>query len=126
MRVAPSGRVFSAGRRYARSVAARLSPGEENALRAFRERARAIGGDNLVRLALFGSRARGEGHEDSDLDVLVLLKRADRAQRRALLDAAADIDDETGLRLSPVVLDEASYARSWPLHDAVEREGITL
>ena len=34
----------------------------------------AIYGDRLVRLVLFGSHARGEAREDSDIDVMVVLQ----------------------------------------------------
>jgi predicted nucleotidyltransferase len=86
----------------------------------------ALLGDDLLGLTLFGSRARGEGHEESDLDVLVLVRRADREVRRRVLDAAADVDFVTGLRISPLVLDEAAFARSFPLRDAVVRDGVPL
>jgi predicted nucleotidyltransferase len=112
--------------RYHADVASTLSPGEQQALALFRDRTSAIVGQNLVRIVLFGSRARGEGHEDSDLDVLVLVKDFDASERRRILDAAADVDDETGMRLSPLVMTEARFAMSFPLHAAVERDGISL
>lgn len=92
----------------------------------FREQASVIARENLVRVVLFGSRARGEGHEDSDLDVLLIVKRFDAGERRRILDAAADVDDETGMRLSPLIMDEARLASAFPLHGAVERDGIVL
>ena len=93
----------------------------------FRERIGAVAGADVVRLVLFGSRARGEGHEHSDLDVLVVLRRYDRDARRAIIDAAADVDDDTGLRLSPIVVDEAMVAApSFSLRAAIEADGVTL
>ena len=83
-------------------------------------------GDNLSRIVLFGSRARGEGHADSDLDLLVLVGTYDAQERKAVIDIAADVDDQTGLRLMPVVMDAARFAASLPLHDAVVREGVAL
>lgn len=92
----------------------------------FGERVRALVGDNLLRIVLFGSRARGEGHEHSDLDLLVVVRRYDAAERRRVLDIAADIDDDTGMTLSPIVMDEERLAGSSPLRDAVERDGVPL
>lgn len=92
----------------------------------FRERVQSLVGDNLVRIVLFGSRARGEGHEHSDLDLLVLVRAFDALERRRVLDIAADVDDDTGLRLSPIVMDEARFAASSPLHDEVLRDGVPL
>lgn len=92
----------------------------------FRERVQSLVGDNLVRIVLFGSRARGEGHEHSDLDLLVLVRAFDALERRRVLDIAADVDDDTGLRLSPIVMDQARFEASSPLHDEVVRDGVPL
>ncbi len=105
---------------------ATLSPGETHALAMFRERVAALLGDNLLRIVLFGSRARGEGHEESDLDLLVLVRSYDSAERRRVLDVAADVDDETELRLSPIVMDQERFDASAPLHDAVMRDGVPV
>lgn len=49
-------------------ISALLSPSEQAALADFLARARELLGDELIEAPLFGSRARGEGHEGSDLD----------------------------------------------------------
>lgn len=107
-------------------MAVTLSPAERSALQALRERVAAALGGELVRMELFGSRARGEGHEQSDLDVLVVVGTANRAVRRQVLDIAADLDEQTGLRLSPVVVDALGLAAAPALAGAVAREGIPL
>jgi len=43
-------------------------------LTELRQRLEAIYGDRLVRLVLFGSQARGDAEEGSDIDVMVVLK----------------------------------------------------
>ena len=45
------------------------------ALEAYAERLRSRFGSRLHGIVLFGSWARGEAHEDSDVDVLVLVDR---------------------------------------------------
>ena len=77
-------------------------------------------------MELFGSRARGEGHEDRDLDVLVVVRAANRAVRFRVLDIAAELDVQTGLRLSPVVVDALGLAAAPALAGAVAHEGIPL
>lgn len=55
-------------------------------------------GNQLDRVVLFGSRARGDAHEDSDYDVAIFLKTL--PDRWAELDRLADLRvrflDETG------------------------------
>ena len=42
-------------------------------IQEFTEQAKAHYGDRLSKIILFGSYARGEAHEDSDVDLLLLL-----------------------------------------------------
>ncbi len=52
----------------------RLTPNERASLAAFVDRLRQRYGDNLLRVRLFGSKARGDAHEESDFDLLVVLR----------------------------------------------------
>lgn len=45
------------------------------------DEAKVLYGRRLRRVVLFGSWARGEAHEHSDVDVIVVLDRVDRADR---------------------------------------------
>ena len=104
----------------------RLSLLEQQALARFGADVRAVLGARLVKLVLFGSRARGEGHEESDLDVLVLASSFTREERRRIIDAAHDVLEDTDLVISPIVRDEPGLARAFPLAGAVERDGVVL
>lgn len=86
-----------------------LSPTESAALTRFADQVRARYRDRVKRTVLFGSRARGEGHEESDLDVAVILTGADQPDRRALIDLSTDIFLETDIRISPVVLSQDEF-----------------
>ncbi len=48
--------------------------GRRSLLARVRDALRAMYGDNIDRIVLFGSRARGDAREDSDYDVAVFLK----------------------------------------------------
>ena len=63
-----------------------------NTLHKFRNEVTAIYGDNLDRVILFGSRARGDNTVDSDYDVAVFLKN--------MPDRWAAIDRVSPLRLA--------------------------
>ena len=87
-------------------------------------------GADLLDVRLFGSYARGEADEDSDVDVFVLLRTAGWTERKAVLDIAGDLFAESGLLVSPTVFDWARY-QEWrrqerPLVMDIEREGVPL
>jgi hypothetical protein len=87
----------------------RLSAQERGLLDAFALELRERFGPRLRALTLFGSRARGAGRGDSDLDVLVLVDGLTRTERRDILDWGADAIVHWGLVLSPLVTDSANW-----------------
>lgn len=79
----------------------------------------------MVRIVLFGSRARGEGRDDSDLDLLLEVADAARADRGALVDLACDVGLEHHLVLSPLVVATGALLAT-PLGDRIAADGVTL
>jgi uncharacterized protein len=102
-----------------------LSPAETAALARFRAFLAAWLGERLRGCVLFGSRARGQGHEDSDLDVLVLIRSPTRPERARIFDEACAIEIETALPFSPLVRDADAWPES-PLAVEIERDGIDI
>jgi len=87
-------------------------------------------GDALVLVRLFGSFARGEAHEESDVDLAVVLAEADFDTRRKVIDLATDIGMPHDVRLSPTVFDCATWNK-WRAQERrivmdIEREGVEL
>jgi predicted nucleotidyltransferase len=87
-------------------------------------------GDRLVRVVLFGSKARGDFDVESDLDVLVVLHDGDWRLRDGVALAAFEPMIENGVVLSPLIVDIADYVW-WPKHDApiyrnICAEGVEL
>lgn len=105
---------------------ARLSPQEQVTLRELAGRLRLQFGERLVAITLFGSRARGEGRDDSDLDVLVRLHDATREDRRVLQDLAFGLGLDRGLVISPLLADSAAWQSDSFLARAIAREGVAL
>lgn len=103
------------------------------ALAAAREYAEALRREHPGRvrlLRLFGSVARGEAHEDSDVDVAVVVDDLDRATWRQIVDRSADVGLEHEVWLSPTLFDTAAW-RQWREQDRrlvrdIEEEGIAL
>lgn len=99
-------------------------------LRRFASAIRARFGDRVCEVTLFGSHARGEAHEDSDVDVLVVIADLTWAEHRDILDLAYRIDasSEELVGLSPIVYSAAQAsdlrARERRLLRDVDREGV--
>ena len=104
--------------------------GVAGALARFARAVREQFGDSVVDIRLFGSHARAAAHEESDVDVAVVLDEAGWETRCDIIDLAADIGLARGLPLSPTVFDRATWER-WrsqerPLVRDIEREGVRL
>ena len=74
------------------------------AVREYGRRLRTVFGARVADVVVFGSVARGDAHEDSDVDVLVLLDGPTFAERRCAIDIGGSIGIEMRLPIAPVVL----------------------
>jgi predicted nucleotidyltransferase len=85
-------------------------------------------GGRIERVVLFGSRARGDAHLDSDYDVAVFLR--DLTDRWREIDRLAaietDILTETGRFIHAMPYRAGSYRERTPLMHEIRREGIDL
>ncbi len=111
----------------------RLTPNERAGLAAFVDRLRQRYGDDLLRVRLFGSKARGDAHEESDFDLLIVLRMGPGDYRRhwnALVDLAWDIQLAYGIIISFIIKNEASYAKMQRdgllLARSIEQDGVDL
>jgi hypothetical protein len=79
---------------------------QKNALDMFVSEAVQTFPEELLRIILFGSLARGEANADSDVDILVNIKDENFRLRRKLIGMAFDIHMETKVDLSVISEDE--------------------
>ena len=93
-----------------------------------RDALRDMYGDNIDRIVLFGSRARGDAREDSDYDVAVFLKTlVDRAaERRRLGLLRFDVMEETGQFLDIKAFAADQYHERTGFMRDVRRQGAAL
>ena len=96
-------------------------------LREVKERLKEILGDDLVEVILFGSYARGEAREDSDVDVLVVVRRRVTLEE---YDRLSEITEkyvlEKGLVISLIVYPISPGMEHDPLIQNVHVEGIKV
>lgn len=121
------------GRGSLQSRLSNVGPRERAALKALVERLRSHYGDELRRVVLFGSKARSDSDEESDLDVLIVLRMAHDEYRRywnEVVNIAWDIELANDVVMSLVIKDEADYLRMREhgllLVRNIERDGIEL
>jgi predicted nucleotidyltransferase len=85
-------------------------------------------GESLERVVLFGSRARGDAHDDSDYDVAVFLRDLTDRWREISRLAAIETDflAQTGAFIHAMPYRAGSYRERTPLMHEIRREGIDL
>ena len=81
-----------------------LRKSERQVLARFRDKLQTELPEERVELMLFGSKARGQGREDSDLDVLVIVLGEDWRLCDKVYDIATDLLLETGVCISPKII----------------------
>ena len=89
-------------------------------------------GENLVQIILYGSYARGEQQENSDIDIMLLTTLSDaeiEAAERKIFDLAFDYEMDHGVVINPIIKNEEHF-NYWlgalPFYDNVKKDGIML
>jgi predicted nucleotidyltransferase len=97
-------------------------------LKRFRGALDTLHGDRIERVVLFGSRARGDAHADSDYDVAVFLKElSDRwPELNRLADLSTEILYETGEFIHAMAYRAGAYAERTPVMHEIRSNGIDL
>jgi predicted nucleotidyltransferase len=108
----------------------RLKSKDTAALEAFLQRLRAVLGNNLIEVKLFGSKATGRDDPDSDIDVLVVVKESGVEVEDQVLDIAFEVNLKHEVYISPRVIDPATLNdpvwKITPFLQAIAKEGISL
>jgi predicted nucleotidyltransferase len=107
-----------------------LTEGEREAVRMMMARIRHILQPTTLSVTVFGSRARGEGGPESDVDLLVVLDRDDFSVRRVVFDLAYEVYLATDVLLSPLVVSPAALTAirrsNRQLIQDIERDGVLV
>ena len=98
----------------------------------FLQEVRKILGSKLSKMILYGSYARGDYHENSDVDIMILThltaEEIGRVENR-IFDVAFDFQMKYLIDISVVVKNEKQFnycLGALPFYDNVQKEGIVL
>ena len=85
-------------------------------------------GDRIRSVILFGSRARGDAHENSDYDIVVVVDRRSTESRATLLDITVDLLERHGRLVACLLRDEREWEalRAFPLGSERRPRGVAL
>lgn len=88
----------------------------------------ALYGDRIERVILYGSRARGDAHQDSDYDIAVFLTDISDhwAEQRRLSAITSALFDETGYSIHPLIFRAGAWRERNPLMHDIRQDGIDI
>ncbi len=86
--------------------------------------------DNLVTMYAFGSRTRGDHGQNSDFDVLVIVKKRNPEVEAVSIDSFLEDEAENGVPFDPVIKSLASFElereHHTPFYENVMRDGVMV
>lgn len=104
----------------------------EGILNEFTKRIEDYFGDSLIKVLLYGSYARGDNTDNSDIDIMILTSLSDKEISEIendVYDIAYDFLMNYGVDISVIIKNEEIF-KYWlgtlPFYNNVEKEGVIL
>lgn len=102
----------------------------ENQLTDLKESLKLLLGDSLIKMVLFGSRARGDYDEDSDIDIAIIVRSLSKELKNEIFNQVAEIELKYLRSISSIIFSETEFNRLKERERRValdiESEGILL
>lgn len=94
----------------------------------FAERVRSRLKNQLKKIVLFGSRARGNFSEGSDYDILIVVDKREKTDEEMLLDIGVEFLNEYDVLIADILCDEKEWERKkrFPIGLNILKEGVEL
>lgn len=107
-----------------------LSREERSAVAEFAARLRDRLPHEIDAIHLYGSKARGSAHKESDIDILILVKERTAAIDESVIEITCDILNEFDIFIETVTMTSFDWSKAtssqFPFALNVERDGIQL
>lgn len=104
----------------------------EKILKKYVEDVCGIYGEQLQTIILYGSYARGDYRQDSDIDLMILVDSSDQEierKGRALSDMTFEYNFAYNLEIMPIVKPQdhfKKWLRAYPFYNTIQKEGVKL
>ena len=104
----------------------------QNVLQQYVQEIIKIYGSHLKRIILYGSYARGDFREDSDVDIMILLDLTDiesKAYFDQLINITFDFNMEYGVDIKPIAKSSEHFwkwVNTYPFYTNISKEGVML
>ena len=102
----------------------------ENQLIDLKESLKLSLGDSLIKMVLFGSRARGDYDEDSDIDIAIIVRSLSKELKNNIFSQVAEIELKYLRPISSIIFSETEFnrlkERERRIALDIESEGILL
>ena len=84
--------------------------------------------DNLVQIILYGSRARGDFHEGSDYDFVIIVKQHNKSVRKQISMIGVEFLNRYDQLASSLVYNQQEWAdiQLFPIGINIQRDGIAV